>query len=189
MKDWVPFFQALIWPLFVGLILIWSRTPLSQLLNAIAARIIAGAEFEAGPTGVKIGAAPKIVDVPAAAQTGHTLAVTSSRALVASANSEALAPKDIYLVHTARRSKTLGDDGSSNFNVRIYLDADEDETLDRVSEVTYYLHPTFKNPVVAVRDRQTSFEVRIRVWGEFNVAAKVHFKDGTDVELERYLNL
>jgi transcription initiation factor IIF auxiliary subunit len=34
-----------------------------------------------------------------------------------------------------------------------------------------------------------AFEVRTVLWGEFNVAAVVHFKDGHEVTLERYLNL
>jgi len=61
--------------------------------------------------------------------------------------------------------------------------------LDDVSAVTYFLHETFKEPVRVVRDRQTSFELRTVVWGEFNIAANVLFKDGHELKLQRYLNL
>jgi transcription initiation factor IIF auxiliary subunit len=53
----------------------------------------------------------------------------------------------------------------------------------------YRFHETVRNPVRTIRDRQTFFETRTELWGEFNLAATVRFKDGRDMKLERYLNL
>jgi hypothetical protein len=192
MKDWVPFFQSLVWPAFAGAILVWAKTPFLSLIKAIEARIVAGADLDVGPTGfsIRVGQAPKIVDAamaqsdPAAGKQG--LAINGA---VERDAPNALKPGDMYLVHTARRDRSLDRDGQDYYRIRLYLDADEEGSLDLVSEVTYYLHPTFRQPIVVVGDRRTSFELRTSVWGEFNAAANVRFKDGTNLKLERYLNI
>lgn len=189
MKDWVPLFQSLVWPVFVGIILIFAKTPFLGLLDVIQKRIIAGADFEAGPTGIKIGQAPKLADVEPTKPGNVADHKKSIRATSENGPLEPVEASDIYLVHTARRDAKLDRGGRAYYRVRLYLDADHEETLDRVTEVTYYLHPTFKDPVRVVRNRDTSFEIRTVLWGEFNVAANVHFKNGTNRELERYINI
>jgi hypothetical protein len=179
MNQWATVIQTLVWPIFIGVVLLQAKGPLARLLKAIEERIIAGAEFEAGTSGIKVGAAPKLAEV----------APAPGQEAAAKKPPGAPTPGDIYLVHTVRRDRTLDRDGVSYFRVRLYLDADDEAMLDRVSDVTYYLHPSFKDPLRVVRDRQTSFEVRTIIWGEFNSAAIVHFKDGTSRQLERYLNI
>jgi hypothetical protein len=181
MKDWIPLLKELVWPAFWAVALLCAWRPLGRLLKACEERIVAGAEFEAGARGIRVGAAPKLVEVqptPAA-----PAGVTEQKP------AGALTPGTLYLVHTARRERGLDKDDRQYFRVRIYLDSDDLSLLDEVSQVTYYLHETVKEPVRIVRDRQTSFGVRTILWGEFNVAAVVRFKDGHEVTLERYLNL
>jgi YEATS family len=180
MSDWAPFLQALVWPAFLGIVLFQAKRPLGQLLTAVQERIIAGAEFEAGTSGIRVGAAPKLAEAPAP---------PPSKSADAKAPTDELRPSDIYLVHTARRDKSLDPGDRPYYRIRLYLDADDEAMLDRVSEVTYYLHPTFNDPIRVVNDRETAFEVRTRIWGEFNAAAIVRFKDGSDRKLERYLNI
>lgn len=144
-------------------------------------RIAAGAEFEAGAKGIRVGAAPKLAEVQP--RSGRTDGATKQK------SPGALTSGELYLVHTARRDRSLDQGDRQYCRVRIYLDAEDLPLLDEVSQVTYYLHETVKEPVRIVRDRQTSFEVRTILWGEFNVAAVVRFKDGREVTLERYLNL
>ena len=92
-------------------------------------------------------------------------------------------PGKLYLVHTARRDRAFDKDDLRYFRVRIHLDADDATMLDEVSEVTYYLHETFKEPIRVVRDRQNSFEGRTTVWVKFNVAITVRLKDGRELKL------
>jgi len=49
---------------------------------------------------------------------------------------------------------------------RIYA---KGEDMDKVKEITYSFHPSFPNPVIRVRDRESGFEVITWVWGEFNI--------------------
>jgi hypothetical protein len=190
MSNWIPLLKEFIWPVFWAIVLLSARRPLGHLLTAIQERIVAGAEFEAGATGIKVGAVPKLAEVQSTAPKPQQLSETSaSQQLAQRKPATTLKPSPIYLVHTARRDKRLDQGELTYYRVRIYLDADEPSLLDEVSEITYYLHETFLEPIRTVRDRQTSFEVRTIVWGEFNVAAAVRFKDGHEIKLERYLNL
>jgi len=181
MKDWIPFFNVLVWPIFWALVLVCGWRPLRRLLKACEERIASGAEFEAGAKGIRIGAAPKLTEV---------MSSVAAPTVPPKAEPPGVpTPRDIYLVHTARRDRRLDQGDRQYFRVRIYLDADDQQRLDWVSQVTYRLHDTVNHSVRTVTDRRSAFEVRTVLWGEFNVAAVVHFKDGHEVTLERYLNL
>ena len=181
MSEWIPLLKELVWPAFWAGALLCARRPLGRLLKALEERIVAGAEFEAGAIGIRVGAAPKLAEMPSSPAKPQAVAEKKSSA--------APSPGALYMVHTARRDRSLDQGELRYYRVRIFLDADDPSLLDEVSEVIYYLHETFKEPVRIVRDRQTSFEVRTVAWGEFNVAAAVRFKDGREVKIERYLNL
>jgi transcription initiation factor IIF auxiliary subunit len=73
----------------------------------------------------------------------------------------------------------------------IFLEADMENELDDVSEVVYYLHPTFNPPVVKVTERNgvyvfekkilrealgRGFPLSRRGWGTFLISARVEFK-------------
>jgi len=181
MKDWVPLLKELVWPVFWVAVLVCAWGPMRRLLKALEERIASGAEFEAGAKGIRVGAAPKLAEVPSLP--------AMPRAVAEAKTAGAPKPSDLYLVHTARRDRSLDKGELRYFRLRIYLDADDSARLDQVSDVTYYLHETFAEPVRVVRDRQSAFEIRTVVWGEFNVAALVSFKNGSDTKLERYINL
>jgi transcription initiation factor IIF auxiliary subunit len=66
----------------------------------------------------------------------------------------------------------------------VYVDEDA-STLNEIEAVTYFLHPTFPDPVQTVRDPATRFALKARGWGEFDIAARVRFKDGS-VETTQY---
>lgn len=181
MKDWIPFLNALVWPIFWAVVLACGWRPLRRLLKASEERIASGAEFEAGAKGIRIGAVPKLTEL---APTVVPPATNSKADLPG-----AVTPGDVYLVHTARRDRRLDQGDRQYFRIRLYLDADDPQRLDDVLQVTYYLHKTVNRPVRTVTDRHTGFEVRTSLWGEFNAVAVVHFRDAHEVTIERYLNL
>ncbi len=183
MKEWIPFLQELVWPLFLAVLVLLARGPLKRLLKAFEDRVAAGAEFEAGTSGIRVGAVPKLAEMASSPLVSKTTNAHKSGV--------DLPPSDIYLVHTAHpASRNLyPDDHRQLFEVRIFVDADDPGILDQVTEITYFLHETFKEPVMTIRNRRNSFELVVVVWGEFNVAAVVRFKDGRELRLERYLNL
>ena len=171
MKDWVPLFQTLVWPITLGLLVYWNKEALRRVIAALAKRIDEGAPIKAG--GVEIGAAPSLPLVPKEKDPRHIDEL----------------PHDVYIVHVARRDRKLDREDQEYYRLRIFLDADTPERLDDVTSVTYRLHPTFRDPVRRVSDRQSNFEIRTAGWGEFNMTAEVCFKGGKRLVVERYINL
>jgi hypothetical protein len=119
-KDWIPLLQALVWPVVLVGLLIWFRGAVKQVLSAIGERVRSGAPFEAGPSGIKIGA------VQAPPSTAKTLAAVEDTRAVDDL------PHPIYMTHQAVRDSTLDRGGQQYYRLRISVDADEPEILDKV---------------------------------------------------------
>jgi hypothetical protein len=47
MNEWIPLIQALVWPVFLVILLAWARKPLFKALTAIIRRIEEGAALTA----------------------------------------------------------------------------------------------------------------------------------------------
>ena len=59
----------------------------------------------------------------------------------------------------------------------VWLSGDPAE-LDQVERVTYYLHPTFSEPVQPRANREEDFRLEGTSWGEFTVRARLDLKEG-----------
>ena len=177
MKDWIPLFQSLVWPIALVGLAIWFRGGVKQVLKAIGERITSGASFEAGPSGIKIGA------VQAPPSVGKTLAAAEDTRAVDDL------PHPIYMTHQAVRDSSLDRGGEQYYRLRIAVEADEPEILGDVERVTYHLHPTFRDPDRTSTDPQTGFEIGTAAWGEFNMTAEIFFREGKPkLVVERYIN-
>lgn len=176
MKEWIPFYQSLIWPTILAGLAVWFRAGVTMCLAAIAERIRSGASFEAGPTGIKIGAVQSPPSITALATPIDTRTVDDL-------------PHDVYITHQATRDASLDRRSVQYHRVRIWLDADEPKVLDDVKSVVYHLHPTFKDPDRTSIDRQSSFQITTAAWGEFNMTAEIFFRsDRPKLVVERYIN-
>ncbi len=178
MKDWIPLLQSLVWPVVLVGLAIWFRRGTKRLLDAIGERIRSGAPFEAGPSGIKIGA------VQAPPSTAKTLVPAEDTRAV-----EDL-PHAIYMTHQAVRDRSLDQAGQEYYRLRIAIDADNPGILDDVEKVVYHLHPTFRDPDRTSTDRRSGFEIGTAAWGEFNMTAEIFFRSGKPrLVVERYINL
>ena len=70
----------------------------------------------------------------------------------------------------------------------IYLEGDQD-TLNSIQDVTYYLHPTFPNPIRTVSNPKDGFRLSTRGWGEFEIKIMIKFKNGQTQTLYHWLAL
>ena len=178
MKDWIPLLQSLVWPVFLLGLAIWFRAGVKTVLISISERIRSGASFEAGPSGIKIGA------VQSPPSTAKTLVATEDTRTVDDL------PHTIYMTHQAVRDARLDRGGLQYYRLRIALDADEPNLLEDVEKVIYHLHPTFKDPDRTVMDRQSNFEIGTAAWGEFNMTAEIFFRSGKPkLVVERYIDI
>jgi hypothetical protein len=64
-----------------------------------------------------------------------------------------------------------------------------DTALDKVREVTWILHPTFKQSRVRVTDRSSKFRLKTAGWGTFLLRAEVVLQDGAKQLLKHNLRL
>lgn len=181
LKDWIPLLQSLVWPIFLGLFLIAVRVQVRELLHAIQERVARGASLQVGPSGLTLGQsdAPKIEPASAAATEAEEPEVIP--------HSE---DGDIYyVVHTAEKSHS-DRSGREWYRVAIYLDADDESSLDKVKKVVYHLHPSFPQPDVTVTNRKDMFEYQTVAWGQFMLTADVYLKtQDKPLTLYRYINL
>lgn len=69
------------------------------------------------------------------------------------------------------------------------INLSSDSDLDSVKSVTYYLHETFPNRKQTISNRETGFKLESSGWGEFQIKAKIEFKDGKKQTKYHWLEL
>lgn len=78
--------------------------------------------------------------------------------------------------------------GPGHWRWSVWLDGSTTE-LDGVEYVVYTLHPTFSQPVRRTSDRAAAFRLDSSGWGEFEIHAAVHHRDGRGEEISHWLVL
>lgn len=79
--------------------------------------------------------------------------------------------------------------GDSRWGWKAYLVDDGSGELDKVAFVEYVLHPSFRNPLVKVKDPTDGFVLSASGWGWFTLKAFVHMKSGGKRTLKHDLEL
>ena len=79
--------------------------------------------------------------------------------------------------------------GKKAWDWTIYINSDL-STLNKISCVTYQLHPTFRDPIQRICEQgktDKAFSYSATGWGTFNVEVKIEFKDGSKLTTEHFL--
>ncbi len=63
------------------------------------------------------------------------------------------------------------------YDWEVFVDETE-EKLDEIDHIVYFLHQTFPDPVRTIVDKGSGFALKSRGWGEFDLKARVVYKDG-----------
>jgi len=198
MKDWIPLFQTIIQSVLpilfatVLVIIFWKK--LQLIIEALVVRIQKGAPVKVGSL-FDIGAAPKGI------QSGRVGTATSEgtqgsgtpedvKARLLNRKYPTEIDEEFYLVHKIQEVRPYTGPGTGRWLVRAYIEAYEDEKhLDDILRVSYRLHDTFSEKVIATEARDKSFELWINIYGEFNLIAYVERKNKPPFWLTRYLDL
>ncbi len=194
MKDWVPFFQSLIWPIFIGFFIYKFRNQFSGVLASIKKRIEEGSSVGVGPQGFTLGSAPQLPDDPDPEEMiddGESQSLSPELIETEKAYEKELTEnpvENLQLVHTSRYLKMKN--GREYYRIIISLDPYNTQALEKVEKVVYFLHKTFRNPVREINKRETNFELRTAAWGEFTIRADVYINgQNTPIRLTRYLDI
>ncbi len=96
------------------------------------------------------------------------------------------------LIRLSNTSKAAADQpkrqGSKYYDWKVFVQEDP-AILAKIDHVTYFLHPTFPDPVRTVADPSTGFALETTGWGEFTIGAKIQFKDGSSQSTSYMLDL
>ena len=187
MKDWIPFFQDLIWPIFIGLLIYVNQGWFKQLLKTVEQRVRDGSEFVIGPGGVSVGQAPALpdeVDEEDKIDDGYIPDLPVSDEQIKSDADEF----KYTLSHTSSLWKLKN--GRPFYRISAITHAENEQEKSKIEKVVYKLHPTFKNPIRPVITPENDFLLKTNGWGEFTLKAEVFLK-GVDepVLLSRYIEL
>jgi transcription initiation factor IIF auxiliary subunit len=74
------------------------------------------------------------------------------------------------------------------FDWCVFTDAD-DNTVNKINRVKYYLHPSFANPIRIQTNREHRFALVSNGWGEFSIAIEIEFLNGTIEHTKHWLKL
>jgi prokaryotic YEATS domain len=193
---WIPLYQTALWMLFVAALLIVFWSQVVRIVEAIQARIgVEGAAFEVGPGGLKVEGRP-----PPALKSDQVAQATAEGAQGAQRPpdvEEVLTHKpypdgiseDYFLVHSAQVLRERTESSLGLYRVRVWLETWNPNGLKDCIRVTYKLHETFGQQVIATESAQSAFDLWLTVYGEFTIIAYVERRDGAPIWLARYLNL
>jgi len=179
--------QSLIWPAFVGIVLFVARTYVVAMLQSLSRRIEQGDPIQAGP--IAIGKSENKLTRLNEINDFKEIGNLKSKRNPNLASEMTLDLSDVvYLIHTVTSlSRDLA--GKERWGIRVIVDADSEELLDKIVKVVYHLHPTFRDPNREIKNRKNKFELKTRAWGEFNILADVYFKGyKKPMTINRYLN-
>jgi hypothetical protein len=188
MKDWIPLFQDLVWPIAIGIFIALNRKWFKKLCDAIEERIRAGSEVSIGSSGLKIGRAPELPD-----------SVTDEDVIDDGYEPDEPIPAEVAsfddkpelhysLSHTSELWKI--EKNRPFYRIRITTHADSPEAKDKIEKVVYKLHPTFKNRIRPISSPLRDFLLKTNCWGEFTLKAEVYLKgQSAPILLSRYIEL
>jgi len=88
-------------------------------------------------------------------------------------------------IRISQESKYKGND---RWSWSVWLEG-PDQELDLIEYVDYMLHPTFRDPLRHIADRQSKFRLNSAGWGEFMIYLNIKHKDGRVAKRKHWLRL
>ena len=79
--------------------------------------------------------------------------------------------------------------GKDQWSWEAFVDDAGSGELKNVEYVEYVLHPTFPNPIRKIDNPENGYLLKTAGWGEFELAAFVHYKDGSKKKLTHEVEL
>lgn len=94
------------------------------------------------------------------------------------------------LLHQSETLRARTTPRSGLFKVRVWIEPlDSDNSLAEIESVTYHVWNDFPESVIASSNQQSSFDLWLKIYGEFPVMAVVKKKCGETLQLIRHIDL
>jgi hypothetical protein len=124
------------------------------------------------------------------ATSGADVPVVESDVSILNAKYDRMVDFGFILLHQSEtlRSRTIPRSGL--FKVRVWIEPlDSRNNLGEIESVTYRVWEDFPQPVIASSDQKSSFDLWLKIYGEFPVLAVVRKKNGETFQLMRHIDL
>ena len=175
---------SLAWPLLVGFILIYLRSPLLTLGKAITARVVQGARVKTPwleLENVKVSQQSGKVQVPRDVEEG----MDENGLLKASLEQFDGNSRCVMMAHQLY----LSDLGENILDVLVYVQPlAANNWLRDIDSVTYFFGFNKESTVFISKDFGKRFPVSVSAYDEFTCAARVTFKDQTSTVIHRFVD-
>lgn len=160
--------DKLIWPITILLLYFLNQNSFKSIFKILIRRIEAGAPIEI--SSFKVGAMPNSLNSPKP--------------------NETINENHVALMHTSwRYPKKDKEFGKKMFVIQVIV-MGNDEVLDKIEWVKYFLHKSYPNNIRTVFKGVDNFEFKELAWGEFVLKAEIKIKDSDHtLKLSRYINL
>jgi hypothetical protein len=179
MEAFVPLFQTLAWILLI-LLAAWKYgAHLARTIEVVQSRIEHGSSFKAGP--LELGEDLKALE--------H---VPQSRTPASSAPNDWAQERDaiykrthgIFLAHVIEPSR----DPEQRYDIFIYLVGHKGRTLGDVESAEFFLGSYWGNEVFRETRKDGLIGMSTTAYGPFLCTCRVTLKDGTRIDLNRYID-
>ena len=188
LKDYVPFFQSVLWVFFLSIIFIFFRKSIKNLVESFIERIKSGSSFEAGP--LKFG--EKLASLQFAEKVQNNINTGSSGIEREEHRSRIYAKnKGIFLTHILTPSKKAG----CKYDTYIYLIKhksddfpDESDDFSDIEYAEFFFGRMWNNKVFKIENRNGLIGIIASAYDPFLCTCLIKFRDGTEIELYRYID-
>lgn len=193
MIPWIPFFQSLIWPIFIAAIVIYFRSTCCEVLAAIAERIKKGAGFKAGPSGIELSGIGKEVEGLAEVIPSSLKAEVAPTDWRRSRIEEYERTGGYMLVHVCQPSTTT----PNWYEIYLFLVQHQKGTsvpprrdLQEILKVEFFFGDSWGNRTFPVENVGSMIGIRTRAWGTFLACCRIYFRDESrpPIVLFRYVD-
>jgi hypothetical protein len=184
MKELIPLLQTLVWPAFWASLIVFGRKPILGILQAVRDRVEAGDTLKApwfeltSSVKMPVGRSKTISELEESDQDEEE-----------ETGEEEEDNPGFYIVHKARRDRSLDKEDYEYYRIRVFLEWDPGVDETQIQKVVYHFPEGFLHSNPEVKSRETQFEFRTAAWGQFNLTADIYLRGREDtLKLERYLN-
>jgi hypothetical protein len=183
LKDYVPVLQTLVWIIFIILVFITFRKQFKDIFAIIRKRIEKGSSFKAGP--FEIGEELKNLDY-AKQESPITKQLVGSDGATREKHRVAIYEKNkgIFLTHVISPS----DDPQQKFDVFIYLIGHKRTDFSDVDQAEFFFGHMWGNQVFKRKEKNGIIGISTSAYDPFLCTCCVRFKNGDEIQLDRYID-
>jgi hypothetical protein len=188
LEPYIPLFQTLTWPVFIGLCIVVARKRVRTLLDVIQSRIERGSSVKAGP--IELGQDIRELDYvqPSLPESAHA-------SLPAPAQPDApdwvkeradvyAESRGVFLAHVLEPSRQTG----QAYDIFIFLVRHKSSDFTDVECAEFFFGNYWGNEVFREKPNRGLVGVSTSAYGPFLCTCRVRFRDGHVAFVHRYID-